>query len=204
MFTDSTEFYQKPLSAHAPTRNLPDSPYPLAAGLACATAFAQANPFEHHAGQRHARRRAGRPPRPDRRLDGLVQGRQHGRASGSTGVAHVLEHMMFKGTVDESRRPLLEDHRRGGRARERVHQQGLHGVLPAAADKSKLPIALGLEADRMQNLVIDAEEFAKEIRVVMEERRMRTDDQPRALLYEQLMSAAPTRRARTSGRSSAG
>jgi zinc protease len=58
--------------------------------------------------------------------------------------------------------------------------------------KDKLSIALGLEADRMRNLVLSPEEFAKEIRVVMEERRMRTDDKPRALLYEQLMAAAYT------------
>ena len=47
-----------------------------------------------------------------------------------------------------------------------------------------------LEADRMVNLVLSQEEFAKEIRVVMEERRWRTDDRPRALVYEQLLAAA--------------
>ena len=43
--------------------------------------------------------------------------------------------------------------------------------------KSELPLALRLEADRMANLVLTDEEFAKEIKVVMEERRLRTDDQ---------------------------
>jgi zinc protease len=47
-----------------------------------------------------------------------------------------------------------------------------------------------LEADRMANALIAPEEFAKEIRVVMEERRLRTEDQPRAALYEELMAAA--------------
>ena len=47
-----------------------------------------------------------------------------------------------------------------------------------------------LEADRMANLARRPEEFAQEIKVVMEERRLRTDDQPRALLYESLMAAA--------------
>ena len=47
-----------------------------------------------------------------------------------------------------------------------------------------------LEADRMANLVITPKEFAKEIKVVMEERRLRTDDQPQSLVYETLMAAA--------------
>ena len=43
--------------------------------------------------------------------------------------------------------------------------------------KSRLPLAMELESDRMRNLVLTEEEFAKEIKVVMEERRLRTDDQ---------------------------
>ncbi|MGH8744411.1 MAG: M16 family metallopeptidase, partial [Burkholderiales bacterium] len=56
--------------------------------------------------------------------------------------------------------------------------------------KSKLPLALKLEADRMQNLVLSGQEFEKEMKVVMEERRWRTDDKPQALVYEQLLAAA--------------
>jgi zinc protease len=56
--------------------------------------------------------------------------------------------------------------------------------------KSKLPLAMQLEADRMHNLQLTAEEFHKEIKVVMEERRMRTDDDPHALMNEKLMAAA--------------
>ena len=47
-------------------------------------------------------------------------------------------------------------------------------------EKSKLPISMKMEADRMQNLVITEEEFNKEIKVVMEERLWRTDDNPKA------------------------
>ena len=109
--------------------------------------------------------------------------------SGVTGVAHVLEHMMFKGTkavpAGEFSRVISEA---GGRdnaftARDYTgYFQTLH--------KSQLPLALKLEADRMVNLVLSPEEFAKEIRVVMEERRWRTDDRPRSLAYEQLIAAA--------------
>lgn len=108
--------------------------------------------------------------------------------SGSTGVAHVLEHMMFKGTkavpVGEFSRIISEAGGRDNAFTSRDYTgyfQMLH--------KSQLALALKLEADRMANLVLSADEFAKEIRVVMEERRWRTDDRPRALVYEQLNAA---------------
>ncbi len=57
-------------------------------------------------------------------------------------------------------------------------------------EKSRLVQVMALEADRMQNLTMDPAEFAKEIRVVMEERRLRTDDQPMSLLMEALNATA--------------
>lgn len=109
--------------------------------------------------------------------------------SGTTGVAHVLEHMMFKGTktipAGEFSRVIAEAGGRDNAFTSRDYTgyfQTLH--------KSQLPLALKLEADRMASLVLSPEEFAKEIRVVMEERRWRTDDRPRALVYEQLTAAA--------------
>ncbi len=57
-------------------------------------------------------------------------------------------------------------------------------IVPKAA----LPEMMQLEADRMANLTLDAKEFASEIKVVMEERRLRTDDNPQALVYEALNS----------------
>ncbi|MFX5937604.1 insulinase family protein, partial [Acinetobacter baumannii] len=59
-------------------------------------------------------------------------------------------------------------------------------------EKSHLEKVMALEADRMANLQFDAKEFAKEIRVIMEERRWRTDDQPMGLLNEALNAAAWT------------
>jgi zinc protease len=55
-------------------------------------------------------------------------------------------------------------------------------------EKSKLPLSMRLEADRMNNLVITDEEFAKEIKVVMEERRWRTDDKPQSKVNEQFQA----------------
>lgn len=109
--------------------------------------------------------------------------------NGTTGVAHVLEHMMFKGTKaipsGEYSKIIAEAGGRDNAFTNRDYTgyfQTLH--------KSQLELALKLEADRMANLALSAEEFKKEIRVVMEERRWRTDDRPRALVFEQLMASA--------------
>ena len=56
--------------------------------------------------------------------------------------------------------------------------------------KGALPEMMKLEADRMGNLILDPKEFAAEIKVVMEERRMRTDDNPQALVHEAMSSVA--------------
>lgn len=111
--------------------------------------------------------------------------------NGVTGVAHVLEHMMFKGT---STVPAGEYSRliaaAGGRDNAFTNND-FTGYF-AALQKSQLELALKLEADRMANLTLAPDEFAKEIKVVMEERRWRTDDRPRSLAYEQLMATALT------------
>jgi zinc protease len=109
--------------------------------------------------------------------------------SGQTGVAHVLEHMLFKGTkavpAGEFSRIIAEAGGRDNAFTSRDYTgyfQTLH--------KSQLALAMRLEADRMVNALLAPDEFAKEIRVVMEERRWRTDDRPRALVYEQLNATA--------------
>ncbi len=110
---------------------------------------------------------------------------------GRTGISHVLEHMMFKGTAahknGEFSRIIAEN---GGR------ENAFTGIDYTAyfqqLEKSRLPIAFELEADRMRNLVLDEKEFSKELRVVMEERRLRTDDQPEARAYEHFMATAFT------------
>ena len=109
--------------------------------------------------------------------------------NGGTGVAHVLEHMMFKGT---KKVPNGEFSKRiaaaGGRDNAFTSRDatGYHQQL----QKSRLPLAFELESDRMANLVLSQEEFAKEIKVVMEERRLRTDDRANSLVFEQLMATA--------------
>jgi zinc protease len=111
--------------------------------------------------------------------------------NGTTGVAHVLEHMMFKGTKKlkpgEFSKKVAE---LGGR--ENAFTSKDYTAYHQQVEKSRLAQVMALEADRMQNLRMDPSEFAKEIRVVMEERRLRTDDQPTALMMEALNATAFT------------
>lgn len=107
--------------------------------------------------------------------------------SSTTGVAHVLEHMMFKGT---GKVPSGEFSRIIARAggRDNAFTSRDYTAYFQQLHKSQIELAMELESDRMVNLDFSEEEFSRELRVVMEERRMRTDDNPHALLSEQMMA----------------
>ena len=111
--------------------------------------------------------------------------------NGTTGVAHVLEHMMFKGTQQV---PVGEFSKMVARAggRDNAFTSRDYTAYHQQVHRSKLELVIKLEADRMANLLLSDEEFAKEIRVVQEERRLRTDDSPHALVQEQIMAAIYT------------
>ena len=109
--------------------------------------------------------------------------------NGTTGVAHVLEHMMFKGTKKLKPGEFSAKVAALG-GRENAFTSKDYTAYYQQVEKSRLEQVMALEADRMQNLTMDKEEFAKEIRVVMEERRLRTDDQPLSLLFEALYATA--------------
>lgn len=109
--------------------------------------------------------------------------------NGTTGLSHALEHMMFKGTKkhppNEFSRIISEN---GGK--ENAFTGEDYTTYFQQLEKSRLAISFELEADRMRNIVLPPEEFAKEIKVIMEERRMRTDDNPNSLMHEQFNAAA--------------
>ncbi len=116
---------------------------------------------------------------------------------GTSGVAHVLEHMLLKGTPtlaagEFSRRVAAL----GGRENAFTSKDytGYFQQIPA----HQLDAVMQLESDRFANNQWPDTEFAKELEVVKEERRMRTEDNPRALLHEKLaataLSASPYRR----------
>ncbi len=108
---------------------------------------------------------------------------------GITGLSHVLEHMMFKGTKTvgpgEFSRIIAA---KGGS--ENAFTGRDYTAYFETLSKQHLETALRLEADRMHNLVLDPAEFAKELEVVKEERRLRTEDKPTGLTYENFNAAA--------------
>jgi len=197
---------QAPASADLPADR------PAASGASTAVA-ADAQNGTDHAGARDAVREtapdaAGRPPLFERTLPNGMQVivREDHRAptavhlvlyqvggvdepGGRTGISHMLEHMMFKGTTAH---PAGEFSRivaaLGGR--ENAFTSGDYTGYFQQIDAQHLAEVMRLEADRMNGLLLTSGEFEPELRVVMEERRMRTEDQPRALVYEQFRAQA--------------
>lgn len=109
--------------------------------------------------------------------------------NGVTGVAHVLEHMMFKGTEKVPNGEFSKKIAAAG-GRENAFTSYDYTAYYQQLHKRSLPMSIELESDRMRNLILTEEEFSKEIKVVMEERRLRTEDQARALLYEKMLAMA--------------
>ena len=109
--------------------------------------------------------------------------------NGRTGVAHVLEHMMFKGTKKVKSGEFSRLVAAVG-GRENAFTSRDYTAYFQQIEKSKLEEVIKLEADRMSNLSFDDAEFDKEIQVIMEERRLRTEDNPSSLLNESLMATA--------------
>jgi zinc protease len=109
--------------------------------------------------------------------------------NGVTGVAHVLEHMLFKGTKAVPTGEFSKTVAAAGGRDNAFTGRDYTGYFQTV-QKSQLELMFKLEADRMVNALIASDEFAKEIRVVMEERRWRTDDRPHSVLYEQLIATA--------------
>ncbi len=103
--------------------------------------------------------------------------------NGKTGVAHVLEHMMFKGTKEVKAGQFSRLIAAAG-GKENAFTSTDYTCYFQQLEKSHLPLSFKLEADRMANLQLTDEEFAKEIKVVMEERRWRTDDKPQSKVNE--------------------
>ncbi len=108
---------------------------------------------------------------------------------GITGLSHALEHMMFKGTKTSPSGQFEEILSENGARNNAFTSQDYTAYYEVLA-KDRIEVAFKLEADRMRNLVLDANEFKKEIEVVKEERRMRTDDNPISSMREQFNAVA--------------
>jgi zinc protease len=108
---------------------------------------------------------------------------------GKTGLAHLLEHMMFRGTAAHGPGEFSRLVARGGGDDNAFTSRDYTAYFEKfAADR--LELGLRLEADRMRGLRLDPVDFKRERAVVKEERRMRTEDDPQAALVEQVQAAA--------------
>jgi len=110
---------------------------------------------------------------------------------GTTGISHLLEHLMFRGTAKYGQGEFSRFvQARGGSHNAFTAEDNTVYFENAAAPH--LDLLLDLEADRMANLILDETGFVAEKKIVMEERRMRTVDEPAAELMEQVSAAAYT------------
>jgi zinc protease len=108
---------------------------------------------------------------------------------GATGIAHLLEHLMFKGTPKYGPRQfaqLIEQN--GGNDNAFTSHDVTSYFVNIAADK--IDLVIDLEADRMQHLLLDPREIDSERQVVIEERRTRTEDDPGGFLGEEVSALA--------------
>jgi zinc protease len=108
---------------------------------------------------------------------------------GKTGLSHLLEHMMFKGTPDYGPKEFSKIIKRaGGVDNAGTSKDFVYYFQKLAPDR--LHLSITLEADRMRNLIMDPDETMSERDVVMEERRMRYEDDPQRLVYEEVLATA--------------
>jgi len=108
---------------------------------------------------------------------------------GKTGLAHVFEHMMFKGSNKLA----------AGEYSKRISAMGGNDNAFTSTDytayfetvpAARVQEVLAMEAERFAHLKLRDEDFQKEIRVIMEERRMRTEDDPNSRMFEELSAAS--------------
>lgn len=107
---------------------------------------------------------------------------------GITGASHFLEHMMFKGAKRFGKNSIdfiIE----GSGGSTNAYTTNDSTVYYENLPSKELAMMLDIEADRMENLILDPDDFSKERAVVLEERKMRYENSPRGLLYQELMSS---------------
>ncbi|MEQ8347345.1 MAG: pitrilysin family protein [Sneathiellaceae bacterium] len=107
---------------------------------------------------------------------------------GKSGLAHLTEHLMFKGTPTVPDGDFSKLVRRAGGQDNAFTSSDYTGYFQTIA-ADRLPMVMEMEADRMANLDYAEEDFAPELKVVLEERSSRTDNNPQSLLSEQMDAA---------------
>ncbi len=110
---------------------------------------------------------------------------------GKSGIAHFLEHLMFKGTEKVPPGEFSKIVARLGGQDNAFTSQDITSYFQRVA-KEKLGQVMEMESDRMANLRLDEKDVLTERKVIMEERRSRVDNDPGSLLQEQIMAALYT------------
>src|SRR5574337_236015 len=108
---------------------------------------------------------------------------------GTTGLSHLLEHMMFKGTAKVGPGQFSRIIKKNGGRDNAFTSEDYTGYFETFAS-DRVELALKLEADRIRGLLLDPKEVESEKKVVMEERRLRTDDDPVSALREAMEAVA--------------
>jgi len=108
---------------------------------------------------------------------------------GRAGLSHMLEHMMFKGTPKYGKGEFSKIIKKNGGNDNAFTSQDYTAYFENLAT-DKLELALEMEADRLQGLLLDDKEFQLEREVVKEERRLRIEDVPPSYLVEQMYAQA--------------
>jgi len=108
---------------------------------------------------------------------------------GKTGISHLLEHMMFKGTPKYGSKQFSNIIQRNG-GTDNAHTTKDYTMYHQTLSSDRIDLSIKLEADRMINLLLEPKEVVAERNVVMEERRMRYEDNPQSSLYEEVITTA--------------
>lgn len=111
---------------------------------------------------------------------------EHG---GITGISHMLEHMMFKGTDDLAPGEFSEIIALNGGEENAATSKDYTWYFQSIAN-DRLELCIKLEAERMRDVIFSEDEFLKEREVVAEERRRRYEDNPQSVTYERFMASA--------------
>jgi zinc protease len=107
---------------------------------------------------------------------------------GKSGIAHFLEHLMFKGTKEIPPGEFSKIIARNGGQDNAFTSQDITAYFQRVA-KDRLQLVMGMEADRMTNLTLDEDNVRTELQVILEERRSRVDNDPSSILSEQMTAA---------------
>lgn len=108
---------------------------------------------------------------------------------GKTGISHLLEHMMFKGTKNYGSKEFTNIIQKNGGV-DNAFTTKDYTMYYQTLSSSRIHISFDLESDRMNNLLLNPKDVESEKMVVMEERRMRYEDDPHNSLFEEVVAAS--------------